>query len=239
MSHTVSAVFTFKNSSSKDMFIDFCNGDNGLSVTRAWDGCKSIDCFEPHTNPLQVTIWQKWASPQAHESYVKHRHEDGSFDFLDELISCPPEINPLRPVLFKTDEQQIHDIVNDMCNKDHRVGNKHMHEKTLFIQHMHEKTLFIRPTGNPITLKGWNDMMSSDDVTVEESDLVNINQLRISGNMAYVCYTTHDKYSDLNDDIVVFTSILEKGSGRWKVVFGQRSTGRKPSYDAPPIFPSA
>lgn len=230
MSHTVSAVFTFKDSSSKDRFIDFCNGDNGLSVTRGWDGCKSIDCFESHTNPLQVTIWQKWASPQAHESYVKHRHDDGSFDFLGELISSPPEINPLRPVLFKTDEQQIHEIVNDMCNKDHRVGNKHMHEKTLF----------IRPTGNPLTLKGWNDMMSSEDVTVESSDLVKINQLRISENMAYVCYTTHGKFSykgTENDDIAVFTSILEKNSGRWKVVFGQRSTGRKPS-DEPPIFPS-
>ena len=230
MSHTVSAVFTFKDSSSKDRFIDFCNGETGLSVTRAWEGCKSIDCFESQTNPLQVTIWQKWSSPQAHESYVKHRHDDGSFDFLGELISSPPEINPLRPVLFKTDEQQIHEIVNDMCNKDHRVGNKHMHEKTLF----------IRPTGNPLTLKGWNDMMSSEDVTVESSDLVKINQLRISENMAYVCYTTHGKFSykgTENDDIAVFTSILEKNSGRWKVVFGQRSTGRKPS-DAPPLFPS-
>ena len=230
MSHTVSAVFTFKDSSSKDRFIDFCNGETGLSVTRAWEGCKSIDCFESQTNPLQVTIWQKWSSPQAHETYVKHRHDDGSFDFLGELISSPPEINPLRPVLFKTDEQQIHEIVNDMCNKDHRVGNKHMHEKTLF----------IRPTGNPLTLKGWNDMMSSEDVTVESSDLVKINQLRISENMAYVCYTTHGKFSykgTENDDIAVFTSILEKNSGRWKVVFGQRSTGRKPS-DAPPLFPS-
>lgn len=230
MSHTVSAVFTFKNSSSKDMFIDFCNGDNGLSVTRAWDGCKSIDCFESHTNPLQVTIWQKWVSPQAHESYVKHRHDDGSFDFLGELISSPPEINPLRPVLFQSNEQQIRDIVNDMCNKDHRVGNKHMHENTLF----------IRPTGNPLTLKGWNDMMSSDDVNVEASDLVKINQLRISENMAYVCYTTHGKFSykgTENDDIAVFTSILEKDSGRWKVIFGQRSSGRKPT-DAPPLFPS-
>ena len=34
-SHTVSAVFTFKDVASKNKFINFCNGDNGLSVTRA------------------------------------------------------------------------------------------------------------------------------------------------------------------------------------------------------------
>ena len=45
-SHTVSAVFTFKDAASKNKFINFCNGDNGLSVTRAWKGCQSIECYE-------------------------------------------------------------------------------------------------------------------------------------------------------------------------------------------------
>ena len=43
--HTVSAVFTFKDVASKNKFINFCNGDNGLSVTRAWKGCQSIECY--------------------------------------------------------------------------------------------------------------------------------------------------------------------------------------------------
>ena len=55
-SHTVSAVFTFKDVASKNKFINFCNGDNGLSVTRAWKGCQSIECYECHDSPLKVTI---------------------------------------------------------------------------------------------------------------------------------------------------------------------------------------
>lgn len=229
MSHTASAVFTFKDLESKNKFIDFCNGDNGLSVTRSWKGCQSIECYESHENPRQITIWQKWASPQDHESYVKHRHDDGSFDFLGGLIECPPVIQPLRPVNFTSDEDQIKSIVNDMCHKDHTVGNRHMHALCVF----------IRPTGNPLNVQGWNDMMENDDVKVESSQLLKINKIRISENMAYVCYTSHGKFTYKgveNDDVAVFTSVLEKSDGRWQVVFGQRSTGRKPD-DKPPNFP--
>lgn len=229
MSHTVSAVFTFKNLSAKNQFIDFCNGETGLSVTRAWEGCTSIECYESQVNPLQVTIWQKWSGKEAHESYVKYRHDDGSFNFLGELISNPPEINPLQPVLFKTDTEQIETVIHDICDKDHTVG----------IKHMHANCVLVRPTGNPLDVKGWNNMMTNNDINVESNKLLKINQLRISENMAYVCYTTHGKftYKDrVNDDVAVMTSVLEKLDGRWQVVFGQRSTGRKPT-DAPPTFP--
>jgi hypothetical protein len=56
--------------------------------------------------------------------------------------------------------------------------------------------------------------------------------------MAYVCYTTHGKFSykgNYNDDVAVLTSILQRINGKWTVVFGQRSTGRKPS-ESPPNF---
>lgn len=227
-SHTVSAVFTFKDNVSKNKFIDFCNGDNGLSITRGWKGCQNIDCFESQTNPLQMTIWQKWNSSADHESYMKFRHDDGSFDFLKELVASPPDINPLRPVNFSTDTEQIESIVRDMCHKDHTVGNRHMHEECLF----------VRPTGNPLDVQGWNDIMENDDVTVESNELLNINRIRISENMAFVCYTTHGKFNYKgtdNDDVAVFTSILEKSDGRWQIIFGQRSTGRTPD-EKPPVF---
>ena len=54
--------------------------------------------------------------------------------------------------------------------------------------------------------------------------------------MAYVCYTSHGKFSykgTANDDIAVFTSVLKKGEDGWKVVMGQRSTGRGPEESAP------
>ena len=177
MSHTVKAVFTFKDQESKEKFITFCNGENGLSVTKAWEGCQSIECYEAADNSMQVTIWQKWESQACHESYVKHRHEDGSFDFLGELIATPPVISALRPVVFKTDREQIEQVVRDMCNKDHTLGTKHMHDDCLF----------IRPTGNPLTKESWKEMMANPNVTVEMNELVKIQKLEVCGDMAFVC----------------------------------------------------
>jgi ketosteroid isomerase-like protein len=124
---------------------------------------------------------------------------------LGELISSPPEINPLRLVNFSTDTEQIEFIVRDMCHKDY------------IFRHMSEDCVFVRPTGNPLDVKGWNDMMKNDDVTMESNKLVNINRIRISENMAFVCYTTHGKFNYKgtdNDDVAVFTSVLQKTNGR-------------------------
>ena len=38
-SYTVSAIFTFKDSECKSNFVNFCNGEKGLEVTRSWPGC--------------------------------------------------------------------------------------------------------------------------------------------------------------------------------------------------------
>ena len=224
--HTACAVFTFKNQESKEKFIEFCNGENGLSVTRGWKGCRSIDCYEAHDNDKKIVIWQKWDSKEDHESYVKHRHEDGSFEFLHSLIASPPEISALRPVVFKTDKEQIEDVVKDMCNKDHHVGMKHMSDECVF----------VRPTGNPLTKKGWDEMMNNDDVSVTSSELLKINRLSVVGNSAHVCYTSHSKFNykgTENDDVAVFSCVLQKVDSKWMVVHGQRSTGRKPTDGMP------
>ena len=227
-SHTVCGVFTFKDGESKNRFIEFCNGPKGLSVTRSYDGCQSLDCYEKSDNPYSVVIWQKWESQEKQEAYIKFRHEDGSFDFLGELVAAPPEISGLVPMDFTTDEQQIESIVRDMCHKDYQVGMKHMGDNCVF----------VRPSGNPLNKEGWREMMTNDDVKVESNDLVTINKMQVNGDMAYVCYTTHGKFSykgTENDDIAVLTSVLQRVNGKWQVVHGQRSTGRKPS-EAMPTF---
>lgn len=224
--HTVKATFTFKDQNSKEKFIEFCNGDKGLSVTRNWEGCISIDCYEEDNNPLCVVIWQKWESKENHESYVKFRHEDGSFDFLGELIASPPVISALYPVVFKSDKEQIEDIIKALCDKDHNVGMKHTADDCIF----------IRPTGNPLNMKQWDTMMNNSDVSVESNELVSINKMEIHGDMAFVVYTSHGKFNykgTENDDIAVLTSVLRRVSGRWVVVHGQRSTGRSPSDPLP------
>ncbi len=225
-SYRVCAVFTLKDQHSKDRFITFCNGENGLSVTRAFDGCQSLDMYEGNEDSNKIVIWQRWESKEKQEAYIKHRHEDGSFDFLGELVACPPEITPIKDMVMKTDEEKVKEIVEDMCNVDYKVGMKHMSDDCVF----------IRPSGNPLDKKGWEEMMTNDDVKAISSKLLTIHKLAVGNTGAYVCYSSHAKFTykgTENDDVAVFSSIMKKKNGVWKVVHGQRSTGRKPSEPLP------
>ena len=224
--HTVRAVFTFKDNESKKAFITFCNGERGLGITRAWEGCKAIECYETEDNRLEMTIWQKWASKENHESYIAMRKEKGDFDMLGGWVSAPPDIKSLHPIDFVSDEEKVEAVIRDMCHKDYQIGMKHTHQDCVF----------IRPTGNPLNMDGWKQMMTSSDVNVESNDLVTINKMQVVGDMAYVCYTTHGKFNykgTQNDDIAVLTSVLQRVDGSWKVVHGQRSSGRKPEEGLP------
>ena len=224
--YRVCAVFILKDNESKDSFVKFANGENGLVVTRAAKGCKSIDMYESREDSNKLVIWQCWDSKEDQQAYLKHRHEDGTFEMQKEWVASPPDISPIRPMVMKTDEEKVRDVVEDMCNVDYKVGMKHMHDDCVF----------IRPSGNPLDKKGWEEMMTNDDVKVESSKLLSINKLTVNGDNAVVCYTQHGKFTykgTENDDIAVFTSVLRKVEGEWKVVHGQRSTGRKPDEPLP------
>ena len=182
--------------------------------------------FESREDEMKLIIWQKWDSKEDQEAYIKHRHEDGTFEMIGEIVACPPDITPIKDMVMKTEEEKVKDVVEDMCNVDYKVGMKHMHDDCVF----------IRPTGNPLDKKGWETMMTNDDVKVESSKLVSINNLSICGCCAYVCYTQHGKFTYKgveNDDVAVFTSVMRKVDGKWMVVQGHRSTGRKPSDPQP------
>ena len=225
-SYRVCAVFTLKDQHSKDRFISFCNGENGLSVTRAFDGCQSLDMYEGNEDSNKIVIWQRWESKEKQEAYIKHRHEDGTFEMIGEIVACPPDITPIKDMVMKTNEDQIKNIVEDMCNVDYKVG----------MRHMSDDCVFIRPSGNPLDKKGWEKMMTNDDVKVNSSKLVSVNKLSICGCCAYVCYTQYGQFTykgTENDDVAVFTSVMRKTNGVWEVVQGQRSTGRKPSEPLP------
>ena len=52
-----------------------------------------------------------------------------------------------------SDEDKVLAVIKDMCNKDHTVGMKHMHDNCVF----------VRPTGNPLNKKEWDNMMNNND----------------------------------------------------------------------------
>ena len=128
------------------------------------------------------------------------------------------------------DEKILRDIIHDICTWDNNTpgGRKHMHDSCVF----------IRPSGNPLNMAQWDAMMKNKDVTNGKSRLVKINSLRITENMAIACYTSHSQFNYKgvdNDDVAVFTGVFEKFGfyGEWKLIHGQRSTGRKPSEELP------
>ena len=86
MVHTVSAVFKFKNEDTKGQFSDILKSPEGLSKTRVSPGCISIECYEDKSDPLKVTIWQKWDSEEEHTAYAAMRKETGMFDKLAEFL---------------------------------------------------------------------------------------------------------------------------------------------------------
>ena len=96
----------------------------------------------------------------------------------------------------------------------------------------------VRPTGNPLTKKAWLEMVKSKDVEMKGTKLLDINVINVNdeGNMGYVCYTTHSRFSykgTLNDDVAVFVAIFKRFNGNWKITYMQRSTGRKPIEPMP------
>jgi len=90
--HTVSATFTFLNSEKKETFLNILNSMDGLSVTRLWPGCISIECYTVQDNENQVVLWEKWNQRSDHEAYMAMRKESGMFDLLDTLLAKPFEV---------------------------------------------------------------------------------------------------------------------------------------------------
>ena len=117
-----------------------------------------------------------------------------AYSILKKMRNANPKIiiNLWKKKVFKYKEQ-IEDVVKDMCNKDHHVGMKHMSDECVF----------VRPTGNPLTKKGWDEMMNNDDVSVTSSELLKINRLSVVGNSAHVCYTSHSKFNYKGTDPLI------------------------------------
>ena len=99
-----------------------------------------------------------------------------------------------------------------------------------------DDALFIRPTGNPMSMGMYKEMLSNADVNIDSNELLSIDRMDISGDMAYVMFTAHGKFTfkgTPNDDVAVFTMIAKKFGDSWKFAGGQRSTGRGPEEPKP------
>lgn len=75
--YTTTASFTFQNTQAKEDFLQILRGRNGLSVTRAWEGCIDINLYTNNDNESEVFIVGNWEDKKNHESYLQMRKETG------------------------------------------------------------------------------------------------------------------------------------------------------------------
>jgi ubiquitin len=98
--------------------------------------------------------------------------------------------------------------------------------------------VIIRPSGNPLTLEGFGQMMGSGKITGFRTELVSVDSVRgICGGAGAVATATFRQrfaYGGVvNDDFVLFSYTLTKSSdGSWKIAHGHRATGQKPKGES-------
>ena len=85
--------FKFVSLEKKQEFIDLLQGENGLQVTRKFEGCININCYDHLDNENSLILIQQWEERKNHEDYLKMRKETGLLDklnneFLKEPL-CP------------------------------------------------------------------------------------------------------------------------------------------------------
>lgn len=76
------AVVTFRCSpEGRSALNDFLSGEEGLSVTRAYDGAIRVETLLSNDSN-DVVLYEEWESVEHHQAYVGWRVETGLADFL-------------------------------------------------------------------------------------------------------------------------------------------------------------
>ena len=100
---------------------------------------------------------------------------------------------------------------------------------SFFVNNATSDFLFIRPSGNPISAKGFEEMMNSGDVVQEKAEITKIHRFEfLSSDVAMCIFTLGAKFTykgTLNDDLPTVTSIFKKVEDVWKIHWLQRSSG--------------
>lgn len=88
---TVSVLFegTLK-SGEQDVFTDLCR--EAFKVTRAYDGCQTIDLTYNTEDENNWVLTETWDSKEQYEKYVAFRVEDGTVEAISSLCKDAPSI---------------------------------------------------------------------------------------------------------------------------------------------------
>ena len=119
------------------------------------------------------------------------------------------------------DRDKIISMLNEFASPE-KMGS-------FFVKNATSDFLFIRPSGNPITAKGFEKMMTSGDVIQEKIEIIKIHRIDFLSDDAVICiFTLGSKFTykgEYNDDSPIITSIFKKETNNWKIYWMQRSSG--------------
>ena len=120
-----------------------------------------------------------------------------------------------------TEKEQITSLLYELATPQ-KMGS-------FFVNNATADFLFIRPSGNPISAKGFEEMMNSGDVVQEKAEITKIHRFEfLSSDVAMCVFTLGAKFTykgTLNDDLPTVTSIFKKIGDFWKIHWLQRSSG--------------
>ena len=120
-----------------------------------------------------------------------------------------------------TEKEQITSLLYELASPQ-KMGS-------FFVNNATSDFLLIRPSGNPISSKGFEEMMNSGDVVQEKAEITKIHRFEfLSSDVAMCVFTLGAKFTykgTPNDDLPTVTSIFKKVGDVWKIHWLQRSSG--------------
>ena len=124
-------------------------------------------------------------------------------------------------IMKMTDQETIKSMLDELASPQKMAS--------FFVDNASPDFLLIRPSGNPISANGFQDMMISGDVVHEKSEITKIHRLEFLSNDVVMCvFTLGAKFSykgTPNDDLPTVTSIFKRIDGIWRIHWMQRSSG--------------
>lgn len=66
-----------------------------LPETRQYPGYIALDVLTNIENPNNLVVYETWESPEAYQTYVNWRAENGVFDKLGEMVAEAPKVRLL------------------------------------------------------------------------------------------------------------------------------------------------
>ena len=94
MSQTVHALFPCQAGKGVEL-LAILRSEQGLTATRAFEGCESIEAYTDADNPDNIVLWEKFATRADHEAYLAWRIETGLLDALASILASDPEFTYL------------------------------------------------------------------------------------------------------------------------------------------------